>query len=170
MVIWLIGISGAGKTTLGNLLKKHLDGLNRKAYLIDGDIVRDFFDNDLGYTTPDRIANIKRILLAAHVLSQNGIATIVCNIHPFEELRKFARAKVHEYNEIYLKRNLDDSRKADVKNMYKRNMGKTEIVGMNVNFDEPVGCDLTIDTGNERPEVSLEKLLSYLKNKYPGTF
>ncbi len=170
MIIWLIGVSGAGKTTLGNMLKKHLDQLNRKAYLIDGDLVRDFFDNDLGYTKQDRIANIKRILFAAHALSQNGIVTIVCNIHPFEELRQFVRQKVHDYNEIYLKRNLEDSRKADVKNMYKSNSGKMEIVGIDMNFDEPAGCDLTIETGIERKEESFNRLLSYLINKYPETF
>jgi len=59
MVIWLIGISGAGKTTLGNKLKQYYDNKNIKSFIIDGDLVRDFYNNDLGYTKEDRIANIK---------------------------------------------------------------------------------------------------------------
>ena len=75
MVIWLIGISGSGKTTLGNRLKQYLGSLNKKSYLIDGDVIREFFDRDLGYSREDRRQNIKRIALAAYVLSKNGIIT-----------------------------------------------------------------------------------------------
>lgn len=170
MVIWLIGISGAGKTTLGHLVKDHLELLERKAFLIDGDVVRDFFNNDLGYSKPNRIANIKRILLAAHLLSENGIITIVCNIHPFEDLREFARKKIRDYNEIYLKRDISDSSKKDVKKMYRSNLGKTDIVGIDLNFEKPENCDLVIDTGSETKDESFQRLLIYLKNKYPETF
>ncbi|MFC1918755.1 adenylyl-sulfate kinase [Chloroflexota bacterium] len=170
MVIWLMGISGAGKTTLGNRLKQYLDSLNKRAYIIDGDLVRDFFDNDLGYSREERVANIKRIMLAVHALSQNSIITIVCNIHPFEELRAFARRKIKDYNEIYLRIDTQTSRKADVKEMYKNNLGKTNIVGIDLNFDEPINCDLVIDTGGESEEESFSKILNHLENKYPESF
>ena len=170
MVIWLIGISGAGKSTLGYMLQDYLKKLDRKVYVLDGDSVREFFNNDLGYAKQDRIANIKRILLAAHVLNENGIITIVCNIHPFEELRLFARMKIEDYNEIYLRRNLTQSREADVKNMYRNHEGKTDIVGIDTAFDEPKNSDLTIDTGVESREDSFDRLLAFLKNKYPDTF
>ena len=91
MVVWLIGISGAGKSTLGVKLKRYYESNNVKTFLLDGDIVRDFYDNDLGYSREDRIANIKRIMLSAYVLEQNGIVPIVCNISPFEHLRCFCR-------------------------------------------------------------------------------
>src|SRR3989338_2385143 len=113
MVIWLIGISGAGKTTLGVRLKVYLDSLGKRTFIIDGDLVRDFFENDLGYSVPDRKTNIKRIMLAAHVLSQNNVTTIVCNIHPFEELRRFARRHIKDYNEVYLRRSIEASQKND---------------------------------------------------------
>lgn len=170
MVIWLMGISGAGKTTLGVKLKEHLDNLGKQSYLIDGDLVRDFFDNDLGYSKEERTANIKRIMLAAHVLSQNGIIVIVCNISPFEELREFARRKIADYNEIYLKRDLTTSKENDVKGMYQKNIGKTEIIGVDLNFDEPVHSDLIINTGEERVEQSFQKIISYLGKKYPEEF
>lgn len=168
MVIWLIGISGAGKTTLGNRLKEYLDLSGRKSFILDGDVVRDFFDNDLGYSQQDRVANIKRIMLAAHVLSFNGVTAIVCNISPFENLRAFSRLKIKDYIEIYLKRDLHLSQCNDVKGMYGKNAGKTEIVGVDMLFDEPLHSDLTIDTGCEDVEESLRKLVAYLNAKYPG--
>ena len=64
MVIWLIGISGAGKTTLGNKIHKYLSDKKLKSFIIDGDIVREFYNNDLGYSKEERISNIKRIMLS----------------------------------------------------------------------------------------------------------
>ena len=95
MVIWLLGISGAGKSTLGKRLKKHFDAKGIHSFILDGDVVRTFFDNDLSYSVADRRQNIKRILLAAYVLEQNGVIPIVCNISPFEDLRQFARDTFH---------------------------------------------------------------------------
>lgn len=170
MIIWLIGISGSGKTTLGNRLKTYLNSSSKHSFVIDGDFVRDFFDNDLGYSVDERKANIKRIILAAYVLSQNDIITIVCNIHPFEELRQFARRKIKGYNEIYLKRNISQTQKEDAKKMYQQNLGKTEIVGIDFDFEEPQHPDLVIDTGAMTEEESFAKLFGYLKAKYPEVF
>lgn len=108
MVIWLLGISGSGKSTLGKELKNYFDNNNINSYIIDGDIIRNFYENDLGYTKEDREANIKRILLSAYILEQNNIIPIVCNISPFEQLRDFARRKFDNYFEIYLKRDINN--------------------------------------------------------------
>src|SRR3990170_7012687 len=101
MVIWFIGISGAGKTTLGKKLQQYFDDARKKSFLIDGNLARSFFDNDLGYSKKDRVANIKRITFAAHVLGQSDVITIVCCISPFESLRELARKRIKDYNEIY---------------------------------------------------------------------
>ena len=77
MVIWLIGISGAGKTTLGNKLHDYFKNNNTKSFIIDGDLVRNFYNNDLGYSKADRIANIKRIMLSAYTLEQEIIPIIL---------------------------------------------------------------------------------------------
>jgi len=170
MVIWLIGLSGVGKTTLGNKLKEYYDKLGQRSFIIDGDLVRDFFDNDLGYSREERMANIKRIMLAAHILSESGTIAIVCNISPFEELRRFARRKFTEYVEIYLKRDVSELQKKDVKGMYRNHTGKTDIVGLDMKFDEPLQSDLTIETGKESIEQSLQRIIQFLKIKYPGRF
>lgn len=167
MVFWLIGISGAGKTTLGEKLKSYFDALQKKSYLIDGDLVRDFYDNDLGYTRGERMANIKRITLAAHVLNECGVIAVICNISPFEELRAFARTKIKGYNEIYLKKKIAMSLKDDPKEMYQKNMGKTEIVGMEVPFDEPLASDLVIDVDEMSVEESFDRVINYIQERYP---
>ena len=161
MVIWFIGLSGSGKTTLGNKLFNYRHSHGLQSFLIDGDQVRDFYDNDLGYSREDRVANIKRIMLAAYALSRVGIVPIVCNISPFEELRQFARRKLYGYTEIYLKRDLVDLQKANVNQVYQG----TDVVGQDMAFDEPKYPDLVIDTGKESPEESFKRVLDLVKER-----
>lgn len=170
MIIWLFGISGAGKTTLGLKLKEYFEKNDKKVYMIDGDIVRDFYENDLGFSKEDRVANIKRILLSAHVLSENNVIAIVCNIFPFEFLREFARRKFNDYNQIYLKKDIEISRKDDVKGIYQDNVGKTAVVGVDLEFDEPACNELVVEVDNETEEESFAKILGFLKNKYTEIF
>ena len=170
MVLWLLGISGAGKSTLGNKLKEYCDQLGKPSWVIDGDSIRNFFDNDLGFGREDRAQNIKRIMLAAHVLSENGTIAIVCNISPLEELRQLARKKIKHYCQIYLKKNLESSRRDDVKGVYKNHVGKTPVVGVDLQFDEPQNSDLVIDVENETAEQSFQKIKTHLKQKFPEDF
>ncbi len=156
MVVWLIGISGAGKTTLGSKIKKYYDDNNIDSYIIDGDLVRDFYDNDLGYSKADRVSNIKRIMLSAYVLEQNNVIPIVCNISPFESLRNFARNKFDNYNEIYLKRNI-----ADIKNKDDIYSSKN-VVGVDFKFEVPLNTDLTIDTSVLNIQESFDNIIQYL--------
>jgi len=158
-----MGISGAGKTTLGRRLKSSLEDLEKRVYMIDGDAVRAYYENDLGYTAQDREQNIKRIMFAAHALSECGIIVIVCNISPFEKLREFARRKIRGYSEIYLKKRLDASMEDDVKEMYKNNLGKMPIAGVDLEFEEPKNSDLTIEVDGETAEESLKKILRHIE-------
>ena len=159
MLIWLLGISGSGKTTLAKELKKYFDSKNIKSYIIDGDLVRDFFDRDLGYSKKERIENIKRVMIAAKVLEDNGIIPIVANISPFEELREFARKKFNKYIEIYLKRDLEKiDNKEDVYN-------DKNVLGVDLEFEEPQKPDLIIDTGKNGIKESLEKIIKVIDDK-----
>ncbi len=166
MILWLIGISGAGKTTLGQKLENYFNKIGRKCCLLDGDEVRDLFDRDLGYTEADRETNIKRIILGAYLLDKNDIIGIICNIGSVEHLRQLARKKIAGYNEIYLKKDLNISLKNDVKGMYRKNVGKTQIVGIDIVFEEPKTPDLILNVDNESEEESYQKILNYVKEKY----
>ncbi len=152
MLIWLLGISGSGKTTIAQELKKHFDKTGIKSFIIDGDIVRDFYDNDLGYSKEDRVANIKRIMLSAYLLEKNGIIPIVANISPFEFLRDFARKKFDNYLEVYLKRDIQNIINKDF--VYKESKN---VVGVDMVFDEPTKPSLTLDTGVFSLDVCVKK-------------
>lgn len=165
MVIWLIGISGAGKTTLGKQLVQHYRALGKPSYLIDGDAVRAFFAGDLGYSREARMENIKRIILAAHVCDQNDIVTVVANIAPFETLRSFARRKIENYHEIYLKKDIRVSMARDVKGVYGANRDTGELVGLGQTFDEPLHSDLTLEIDRYTEQQALAEILSYLEGK-----
>lgn len=165
MVIWLMGISGSGKSTLGIKVKEYYDKNNIKAFIIDGDIVREFFDFDLGYTKNDRIENIKRVILSAFFLEKNGIVVIVCNISPFENLRNFARRKFQDYNEIFLSKNIEVAKKNDVKKVYEKNIDSTPIVGVDIFFEEPLNSNLKIDIDAESIDESYQKIINYIESK-----
>lgn len=166
MILWLIGISGAGKTTIGRKLEKHFQEIGKKCYLLDGDEVRDLFDRDLGYSDSDREANIKRIILGAYLLDRNDIIGIICNIGPLEHLRQLSRKKIAGYNEIFLKKDIQISMKNDVKGVYAENIGKTQIVGIDATFDEPKTPDLVLEVDKMTEEETYKAVLDYVVNKY----
>ena len=166
MILWLIGISGAGKTTIGRKLEEHFNKIGKKCYLLDGDEVRDLFDRDLGYSDAEREANIKRIMLGAYLLDRNDIIGIICNIGPLEHLRQLARRKIAGYNEIYLKKDIQVSIKNDVKGVYKNNLGKTQVVGIDATFDEPQIPDLVLEVDKQTVEETYQHVLDYIIEKY----
>ena len=165
LVVWLIGISGAGKTTLGTRLQEYYQQKGTPNYLLDGDEARSIFDGDLGYSREDREANIKRIILAAYVLDRCDIVAIVCNISPFESLRSLARSKIVRYHEIYLRKDVSISKKDDIKGVYADNYGKTELIGVDIGFDEPLNPSLIIEVDRESVEDSYQKLISYIEGR-----
>jgi len=165
MILWLIGISGAGKTTIGRRLEQYFNARQIKNYLLDGDEVRDLFDRDLGYSDADREANIKRIILGAYLLEKNDIVGIICNISPLEHLRALARRKIPGYHEIYLKKDIQISIKKDVKGVYQANMGKTPLVGVNTVFDKPQHPDLVLEVDRMTEDETYQAVIDYLTAK-----
>jgi adenylylsulfate kinase len=169
-VIWFLGISGAGKSTLGAALRDRFGVSGREVSLLDGDQAREFFEHDLGYSREDRIANIKRIIFGAHLLSSHGTTVIVCNISPFEELRRFARKKLPRYHEIWLRKNLETTVQQDVRNVYRNHLGKSDLVGIDIEFEPPNQSDLVIDTDRQSEQESLRAVLDYCELKFSGAF
>jgi len=163
-VIWFTGISGAGKTTLATLLKERLDLEGIENEFLDGDVVRQFFENDLGYTEKDRFHNITRIAYAAELLSRHGIISIVANIAPYFKVREFIRRHVEDYIQIYVNVTIETARRRDVKGLYKKyNDGEMDnLIGIDDRYDIPRLPNLILNTDEETPEQSFEKLIDYL--------
>ena len=162
MVIWLLGISGSGKSTLGLLLKEYFKKQNKSTIFIDGDDFRDFFDNDLGFSITQRRENIKRIIGAAFIATQENSVVIVCNISPFQDLRDFCRRKLSGYFEVFLDREIFSAVKADVKGVYESS-NNIDVVGNDILFDIPVKADLIINTDKLTIEEAFVSLISAIK-------
>jgi adenylylsulfate kinase-like enzyme len=160
-----MGISGAGKTTIGRGLDAYFAEHNVNRYLLDSDELRDLFDRDLGYDLPDRIANLKRVITAAYVLERCGMPVIVCNVSHLEHIRQFARRKLADYHEIYLKKDIRTAMREDVKGMYRNNLGKTPIIGLDIDYEQPKTPDLVLDTDVLSENETLDRIIEYIKSK-----
>jgi adenylylsulfate kinase len=164
-VIWLTGIAGSGKTTLGRRLVRHLGTQNVRCEFLDGDMVRDFFANDLGYTRNDRLLNIKRIAFAAKLLADHGITVVVANIAPYYEARDFIRKKISNYTQVYLKASLETvtQRKA----LYKKVQtdGVTHVIGIDDVYEVPRKPDIVVDTDRQGEEEAFQMVLGSLHQK-----
>ncbi len=166
MIIWITGISGAGKSTIANEIirtyKKHLPNLVN----IDGDIVREFFDQNLKYEEKDRIKQIKRIQKICKFLEQQGLILIVSALYSSNQLMKWNRENFSNYYEIFLDVSLSLVEKRDPKNLYKKYQeGKEKnVVGKDIPWIPPKNYDLKI-TMNENTKVKdvIEKIISKLK-------
>ena len=167
-VVWLTGISGSGKTTLGERLFSHLSNILPSVEYLDGDQIRAFFEGDLGYSPKDRSFNVRRVAFASHLLSKNGVFTIVANIAPYYEDRDFIRSKLgSRYIQIYLNSSIQTVSKRDVQGHYKKfNEGKLEnLIGLDDRYDVPRNPDLAINTNTEDIDTSHTKILDLLKTK-----
>lgn len=167
VVIWLTGISGSGKTTLGNIIVKQLRTQKNQVEFLDGDIVRDFFENDLGYTRNERILNIKRIAFAAHMMAKHGVCVVVACIAPYYEARDFIRKKLKNYIQIFLDTKMETVIARDVKGHYKKvKTGQMEnFIGCDDGYDIPRNPDLRVDTSDEEIDQSLRKIMELLAKK-----
>ena len=154
MRIWITGISGSGKTTIAKEIiktyKKYLPNLIN----IDGDLVRQFFGQNLKYNEEDRIEQIKRIQRICKFLEQQGLILIVSALYSNNNLLQWNRQNFLNYYEIFLDANLTLVKKRDPKNLYKKHQeGKEkDIVGIDIPWNPPQNCDLKI-TMNEKTTV-----------------
>jgi len=162
-VVWVTGMSGAGKTTLCDALRLFLEPRLPELVVLDGDIIRQAFGNDLGYHKEDRIIQIKRLQNLAKVLSDQGQVVIVATIYSSSELLNWNRANLHDYFEIYLDASLDALRGRDTKGLYaKAESGEiTDVVGVDITWNPPASPNLVIDSDDpDQPEKLAQKVIA----------
>ena len=146
MIIWITGISGAGKTTLGLEVLKKLREKHKNVVSLDGDIVRDLFENNLKYDIDSRVTQIKRLQKLSLFLQSQNIIVVVSALYSSADLLRWNRKNFKSYFEIYLDASLKLVMKRDVKGLYKKfKEGKEKnIVGIDIPWNPPLNFDLKI--------------------------
>lgn len=148
MIIWVTGLSGAGKTTLCNAIVDMLKPTVPESVMLDGDIIRDTFGNDLGYREEDRNTQIRRMQNLARMLEAQSLVVVVAALYAHPDLLHWNRENMIEYNEIYLQASLDTLRARDPKGLYAKSAGNAnpQVVGLDIPWHEPVSPNIVFDS------------------------
>ena len=162
-VLWFTGLSGAGKSTIANIVEKKLVRMNRHTFLLDGDNVRHGLNKDLGFTDADRVENIRRVGEVAKLMTDAGLIVITAFISPFQAERKMVRDMIAdgEFFEIHVDTPLAEAEKRDVKGLYKkaRSGQLAHFTGIDSPYEAPTAPDIYIDTTKLTPEQAAELIV-----------
>jgi adenylylsulfate kinase len=163
-VLWLTGLSGAGKTTLAVRLYEHLCRLGRKVERLDGDTMRGVFPNT-GFSKEARDEHIRRVGFMAGRLEHHGVCVICSFISPYRQSREFVRSQCKRFIEVFVKASLDECKRRDVKGLYKKAMDGqiTSFTGLDDPYEEPSRPEIVVDTEHQTEEQSIQQILEYLK-------
>ena len=149
-VLWMTGLSGAGKSTIANLVERKLARMNRHTFLLDGDNVRHGLNKDLGFTAADRVENIRRVGEVAKLMTDAGLIVITAFISPFRAERDMVRQMMApgEFVEVHIDTPLADAEQRDVKGLYKkaRSGALKNFTGIDSPYELPENPEIRIDT------------------------
>ncbi len=163
--IWLTGLSGAGKSTVAEILEGALRERGERVEVLDGDVIRTNLSKGLGFSKEDRDTNVRRVAFVADLLSRNGVVVMAALISPYREARDDARSLMGErFVEVYVKASVEACAERDVKGHYARaQSGQTAVfTGVSDPYEEPEAPDLVLETTEESPEESAARVLDLL--------
>jgi adenylylsulfate kinase len=166
--LWFTGLSGSGKSTITGLLVEELQKRGSKVEVLDGDIVRENLSKGLGFSKEDRDTNIRRIAFVADLLSRNDVPVVTAAISPYREIRAEARELMDgRFIEAYVKASVEVCEQRDTKGLYaKARSGEIkEFTGVSDPYEPPENPELVLDTENESPEQSAQKIIAYLEEQ-----
>ncbi|MGA2777796.1 MAG: sulfate adenylyltransferase subunit CysN [Steroidobacteraceae bacterium] len=166
-IVWFTGLSGAGKSTIANLVEKMLHADGRQTYLLDGDNVRHGLNRDLGFADADRVENIRRVAEVARLMVDAGLIVLVSFISPFRAERTMARSLVEsgEFIEVFVDTPLAAAESRDVKGLYKKaRRGELKnFTGIDSPYEAPESPELHLDTTRLSPEAGADAIVAYLR-------
>jgi len=165
-VLWFTGLSGAGKSTIANLVEQRLVRMNRHTFLLDGDNVRHGLNKDLGFTDADRVENIRRVGEVARLMTDAGLIVITAFISPFRAEREMVRQMLEpgEFIEVHIDTPLAEAEKRDVKGLYaKARAGQlTNFTGIDSPYEAPEQPEIRIDTTDMTPDQAADAIVAKL--------
>jgi len=164
--VWFTGLSGAGKSTIAEMLYHEFQARGMKTEILDGDVVRQILSKGLGFSKEDRDLNILRIGFVANLLTRNGVATICCPISPYKETRDANRALIGDFVEVYVHATVEViAAHRDPKGLYKKALAGelTGFTGVDDPYEIPEEPEIIVDTLNQTPEESLQHVMTRLQ-------
>ena len=170
--IWFTGLSGAGKSTISEIVAPALQERGLKVEVLDGDVIRTNLSKGLGFSKEDRDTNIRRIAFVADLLSRNGVGVITAAISPYAEIRDEAHEMMGDrFLEVYVKASVEACAERDVKGLYEKAFkGEIkEFTGVSDPYEAPENPALVVDTENETPEESAQKVIALVEERIGAT-
>jgi bifunctional enzyme CysN/CysC len=165
-LLWFTGLSGAGKSTIANLVQKKLYALGKHSFLLDGDNIRHGLNRDLGFTDADRVENIRRVGEVARLMMDAGLIVLTAFISPFRLERQMVRdmSPAGEFVEVYVETPLAVAEKRDVKGLYKKARAGDlkNFTGIDSAYDPPTNPEIRVNTVEMTAEQAAEKIVAYL--------
>ncbi len=164
-VLWMTGLSGAGKTTIALILEKELKERGLRIERLDGDVVRESLTRDLGFSKEDRDKNIERVSFVAKLLSRNGVGCICSFISPYQSVRDMVRQSTTNFLEVFIDAPLEVVMERDVKGLYKKAIAGEipNFTGISDPFEAPVKPDIHIRTDKQTPQESAQEIVAHLE-------
>jgi bifunctional enzyme CysN/CysC len=166
MCLWFTGLSGAGKSTIANLVERKLHALGYHTYLLDGDNVRHGINKDLGFTPEARVENIRRVAEVAHLMVDAGLIVLVSVISPYQSERRSARELFDggEFLEVFVDTTLAECEARDPKGLYQtaRAGEIRNFTGIDSPYEKPEAPDIHLVTAGQRAEELAEQVTQQL--------
>lgn len=171
-VIWLTGLSGAGKSTISGLVDAQLRAVRYRTFIIDGDTLRTGLNSDLGFSAQDRKESVRRAAHAAALLADAGLLVLVALIAPFASDRTRAREIIGpRYHEVFVNAGIDACCERDPKGLYRRafNGEIADFTGVSSPYESPESPDLMLDSCNLPASECVTLLTRYITERFaPG--
>lgn len=169
ILIWLTGLSGSGKSTVGSALEHRLYKAGRATYLLDGDNVRHGLNSDLGFSERDRTENIRRIGEVAKLFVDAGIITIATFVSPFKNDRTAVRNLIGEgFVEVHVDCDIKTCMNRDPKGLYKKAVSGeiSEFTGISSPYEIPEKPEVTVNTASSQVEECVDRIIAFIEERY----